>query len=131
MKRTRHNDRTYRLLESWGWVNWWPVERHNAFSGRKTDLFHIIDILALTKDGIVGVQSCGQDFSGHRIKMMIDEEINTRKWLRTPGTRLVLIGWRKVKKKRGGKAMVYKPRIAWITLSKKGKLKFKELPREN
>lgn len=37
-------------------------------------------------------------------------------WLSTPGTVLELWAWRKVKAKRGGKAMVWRPRIVEVTL---------------
>lgn len=120
--------RTYRLIESWGWVHWWTVERYNAFSGRKTDLFNIIDCVALTSRGIVGIQTCSSDFSEHVKKLMDEEEVNTRKWLTTPGTRLLLIGWRKLRMPGTAKRWKYYPRIAHITLTKKRKLKLEELP---
>lgn len=91
------------------------------------DFFNIIDILVLTKDGIVGVQSCGQAFSAHRIKIMEEEIVNTKKWLRTPKTRLVLIGWRKLRVPGTPKQKKFYPRIAWITIDKKGDLHFSEI----
>lgn len=130
MKRTRHTDRTYRLIESWGWTDWWPVEIFNMFSGKKTDLFHIIDLLVLTRKGVVGIQVCGSDYSEHVRKIMEYEQVNTRKWLSTPRTRLFLIGWRKMgKTPRKGKRDMRKfyPRIARITL-KKGRLRIHEFP---
>lgn len=117
--------RTLKLLRDIGLLNYWCVERFNAFSGRRTDLFNIIDYLALHK-GVIGVQSCGTSFSPHVKKLMEDEQRMTRKWLRTKGTSLILIGWRKLKKKKGGKQMVYYPRVAKITL-KKNTLKIEEL----
>lgn len=85
----------------------WMVERYNSFTRQRTDLFHIIDIIAIGTNTI-GIQSCGQAFSEHDKKIM-DSEYRIP-WL-SAGNRLILIGWRKVKKKRGGKAMVWKPRI--------------------
>lgn len=120
----KYTERTYRLIESWGWFDWWPVERYSQFSRKKTDLFHIIDCIVLTRKGIIGLQICGADFSSHKTKLLYDEEINSRRWLNTPGTRLLLIGWRKLKR---GKRRLFYPRIAWITL-KKGKLHFHEYP---
>ena len=115
MSKTRHTDRTYRLIESWGWSDWWPVEIFNMFSGKKTDFFHIIDCLVLTRKGVVGIQICGADYSEHVRKIMDYEQVNTRKWLSTPNTRLLLIGWRKLKR---GKRRLFFPRIAKITMEK-------------
>lgn len=84
--------------------------------GIRQDLFGIIDIIALDPEhGVVGIQSCGQDFAGHLRKILIDHAQDTLEWLSTPGTRLELWGWRKVKLKRGGKAMRWRPRIQVIT----------------
>lgn len=96
------------------------VEKFNAHAGPfgiRQDLFGIIDIISLDPEtGVIGVQSTGQDFSGHRRKMMEERTQECRDWLVTPGTSLELWGWRKVKLKRGGKAMRWKPRVAHITL---------------
>jgi hypothetical protein len=96
------------------------VERFNSFVGPhgiRQDLFGIIDIIALDPErGVVGVQACGQDFSGHFKKITIDRAEQTIDWLMTPGAVLELWGWRKVKLKRGGKAMRWKPRIREILL---------------
>lgn len=96
------------------------VEKFNRFAGsngQRQDMFGIIDIVALDKKyGVIGVQSCGTAFSQH-VKKLHEERLSECKdWLETPGTRLVLIGWRKLKAKRGGKQMVYKPRIQWFTI---------------
>lgn len=91
-------------------------------------MFNIIDIVALDhgystitnecyrKGGVIGVQSCGTAFSEHLKKLTIEKAEDTRNWLLTPGTSLELWGWRKVKVKRGGKAMKYEPRVQVITL---------------
>lgn len=85
--------------------------------GKRIDLFNIIDIIALDyKLGVVGVQSCGNSFSTHLKKMTIEHRQDSIDWLNTPNTTLELWAWRKVKKKRGGKAMVWRPRIKIITL---------------
>jgi hypothetical protein len=96
------------------------VERFNSFVGPhgiRQDLFGIIDIIALDPErGVIGVQACGQDFSGHFKKITIDRAEQTIDWLMTPGAVLELWGWRKVKLKRGGKAMRWKPRVREILL---------------
>jgi len=84
------------------------VERYIHFVRKRIDLFGIIDIIAIRPGEIIGVQSCGQAFSAHMKKM--NESEFTQKWLES-GAGLQLWGWRKVKKKRGGKLMVYRPRV--------------------
>ena len=94
------------------------VERFNQHVGKfgiRQDLFGFIDIIAVDPvDGIIAIQSCGQDFSGHINKMMGERNENMVEWLKHG--KVELWGWRKVKLKRGGKAMRWKPRIAdfWL-----------------
>lgn len=96
------------------------VEKFNPHVGPhgiRQDLFGIIDIIALDKDlGCIGVQSCGQSFSEHLRKLTIEKYQDSHDWLSTPGCHLELWGWRKLKVKRGGKAMRWTPRIKVITL---------------
>ena len=93
------------------------VEKWNAYARIRQDMFGIIDIIALDRvRGVVGVQSCGTDFAGHHKKFINDRAQECIQWLETPGTVLELWGWRKVKVKRGGKAMVYRPRVKEYTL---------------
>ncbi len=75
----------------------------------RMDLFHLIDLIAIKQGKILGVQSCGQSFSEHRRKLTEEERDASRDWL-LAGGKLELWGWRKVKVKRGGKAMVWAPR---------------------
>ena len=93
---------------------WIPNPAHPGGGFRK-DLFGFIDIIALTSEGVLAVQSTGSAFSQHMHKLTVEKAREVDQWLRTPGTQLLLIGWRKVKKVRGGKAMVWKPRLEWIT----------------
>jgi hypothetical protein len=84
--------------------------------GIRKDLFHIIDIICINKEtGITGIQSCGSSFSEHKRKILIEQKDETRQWLEA-GAGLQLIGWRKVKKVRGGKLMIWTPRTLTITL---------------
>ena len=104
--------RTLEYLRSQGWSAD-IVERflHKAGpSGIRKDLFGIIDIVALTDQGIMGVQSCGQAFADHDKKILSNPM--ALKWIEKGGV-LMLIGWRKVKLKRGGKAMRWAPRIKY------------------
>ena len=86
--------------------------------GIRKDLFGCIDIIALDPErGVIGIQPCGQDFAGHVKKLTEERAEEMIDWLSTPGTRFELWGWRKVKIKRGGKAMRWQPRIKEFTLS--------------
>lgn len=92
------------------------VERYIGPLNIRKDLFGIIDIIALDPEGgVIGVQSCGTAYSAHLLKMTVEHRQDSIDWLRA-GAALELWGWRKVKVKRGGKAMVYKPRVKVFTL---------------
>ena len=87
------------------------VERYLSYAGKfgvRKDLFGIIDIIAMGSETIVGVQSCGQSFREHDRKILASPLAIM--WLECGGL-LWLVGWRKLKLKRGGKAMRWKPRI--------------------
>jgi len=97
------------------------VERWIPGANIKEDFLNIIDVIVLDPSrGVVGVQVCGQDWASHIRKMTGEMADKTTRWLSTPGTVLELHGWRKVKKKRGGKAMVWRPRVAVFTLDENG-----------
>ena len=105
-----NTSRTLEYLRSQGWEAD-KVEQFNPYAGKfgqRKDLFGIIDIVALTEYGIAGIQSCGHAFAEHDRKIL-DSPL-ALKWLEKGG-HLTLIGWRKVKLKRGGKAMRWQPRI--------------------
>lgn len=93
----------------------WTVERYLMGARKRVDLFNIIDILVLADETLVGVQSCGTNFSEHYQKLTVEHRNMTSMWLASMDRSLLLIGWRKVKVKRGGKQMVWKPRLYWIT----------------
>ena len=99
--------RTLEYLKIKGY-NYQVVERWNHFAKRRQDLFGIIDIIAMNGYQVLGIQSCGKSFSDHDKKIL--ESPYSKEWVKS-GCGLVLIGWRKVKKVRGGKQMVWKPRI--------------------
>jgi len=95
------------------------VERYHPRSkkypfGCKEDLLNIIDLLAFD-NGIVGIQVCGTDWKDHQRKIMEDEKENAFTWLENGG-RLEVWGWRSLKKKRGGKAKYWSPRIADVSI---------------
>jgi len=96
------------------------VEKFNPHVGKfgiRQDLFGFIDIIALDTDrGIIGIQSCGQSFSAHLKKIVEERNQEAYEWIRCGG-KVELWGWRKLKLKRGGKAMRWKPRIKEITIA--------------
>jgi len=95
------------------------VERFNPYAGKfgqRNDLFGFIDIICLDPErGIIGVQSCGQGFSEHNRKILEECTDNAIEWIKSGGV-IELWGWRKVKRKKGGKAMVWQPRTKTYTL---------------
>lgn len=95
-------------------LKYWKVEYRNTWAGITVDLFNIIDLLVLD-GGFLGIQVCGTDWMQHVQKLTVDHQENTVDWLKSGG-RIELWGWRKVKKKRGGKIMIWRPRIADILL---------------
>jgi len=114
-------ERTLKLLRELGFKPW-PVERFNGFSGRRTDLFNIIDYLAITEYSTIGIQSCGTAFAPHLKKLTEEELTNTIDWLSCRNRKLILVGWRKVLMARGSKERIFKPRIAWLYLNHNGKV---------
>lgn len=94
------------------------VERFNSHVGPygiRQDLFGFIDIIVIDPErGIVAVQSCGSDYAGHVRKLTEERNEAVYEWLRHAP--LELWAWRKVKLKRGGKAMRWKPRVADVEL---------------
>lgn len=112
--------RTLRTLESQGRISW-ITETWNHHAGIRQDLFGIVDILTLDPvRGFVGVQVCGQDWQPHVTKMTEEKAQECFDWLSTPGGKLELWGWRKVKKRlangKKGQAEIWAPRIADVLL---------------
>jgi len=92
------------------------VERFLGYAGKfgqRKDLFGIIDVVGIRKNETIGIQSCGQAFAKHDKKILTSEY--SIKWLESKDRKLFLVGWRKVKLKRGSKAIRWKPRIKEYT----------------
>lgn len=104
------------------------VETFNPYAGQfgqRNDLFGFIDLICIDPvDGIVAVQSFGQAWSEHVKKMQEERNEDMYEWLKH--AKLELIGWRKLKLKRGGKAERYYPRIADIVIGENQELIVKE-----
>jgi hypothetical protein len=87
--------------------------------GHRSDLFNFIDIIHVHPErGIVAVQSCGQDFSGHAKKMTEECAEAVKAWLKHAPVEL--IGWRKKKQVLAdgskGNADRWFPRIADVLI---------------
>jgi hypothetical protein len=90
----------------------WIINPGRPGGGFRKDMFGFVDLVVLDKEqGIVAIQSCGQAYKAHLDKI-IDSECTEYvvEWLLCGG-KIELWAWRKVKLKRGGKAMRWKPRI--------------------
>jgi len=110
MKGLSNTQRTLRGLRQEGYIAG-IVERWNPYAGKygvRQDLFGVIDIIAIKHNAICGIQSCGSDFAEHNRKILANEFVP--EWLKAGG-HLELWGWRKVKLKKGGKAMRWRPRV--------------------
>lgn len=113
--------RTIRALKQDG-AHCGVVERFNRFVGPhgiRQDLFGFVDLIALSADGIIGVQCCaGSGHAAHKQKIM-ENEI-APEWLKSGG-RIQIWSWSKKKLKRGGKALRWQPRVEEITESEFGR----------
>ena len=112
---TSHLERSTKELRKHN-LKYWKVEYRNIWAKKTIDLFNIFDLLALDC-GIIGIQvfGGGGEMQGHIRKLTIKHVDYTREWLKCGGL-IELHGWRKVKVKRGGKAMIWKCRKADILL---------------
>jgi hypothetical protein len=95
------------------------VKRPDGGRGIRQDLLGWIDIVSLRHDAIVGVQSTGSDFAAHLDKLLHLRRDAVVAWLQAGGV-AELWGWRKVKAVRGGKQMVWRPRVRVLTLEDYG-----------
>jgi hypothetical protein len=94
------------------------VEKFNPYAGKfgvRQDLFGFIDLISIDPVlGIVAVQSFGSAYSEHCRKLQEERNEEMFEWLKH--AKLEMIGWRKLKLKRGGKAERWTPRIADVVL---------------
>jgi hypothetical protein len=100
------------VRETLGWkaeiCERWIINPKIPSGGFHKDLFGILDVIAMSDTETIGIQSCGQAFADHDKTIM--ESPNSVKWLKA-GNKLMLIGWRKILRERGGKLKVWAPRI--------------------
>lgn len=125
MKGLSLTQRTLRSLRQEGYLCG-MVERflsHVGPYGIHQDLFGIFDIIGIMPKGICGIQSCaGSGFAAHD-RTILESEYSPE-WLKAGG-HIELWAWRKVKMKRGGKQMIWRPRLKVYSLED-----FKDMPVE-
>ena len=86
----------------------------NQFSKKRSDLFGILDLVALyLGEGICGIQCCGADFAEHDRKILASPY--SVEWLESYGI-LETWAWRKILKKKGGKLKIWDVKIKRYTL---------------
>lgn len=86
----KYNELTRKLFEAHGFIVH-KVEKHNSFSGKKNDLFGIIDYLGLKEGLLVAIQSTSKNGKSEHIKT-IKERPETKLWLST-NSPFYLICW--------------------------------------
>jgi hypothetical protein len=84
--------------------------------GKRQDLFGIIDIIAITPELTIGIQSCGNTLPQHLEKLLYEKNQECYDWLSCSYRALEIWSWRKVKRKPGKKQMVWRPRIHRFSL---------------
>jgi len=111
---TQSLQRTKKRLKEMG-VSSGKVEAPwNQFSKKRSDLFGILDLVALyVGEGICGIQCCGADFAEHDRKILASPY--SVEWLESFGI-LEVWAWRKILKKKGGKAKIWDVKIKRYTL---------------
>lgn len=69
------------------------VERWNAHTKQRKDLFGIIDILAIRQNEVVGVQTTSASSVSARVKKIADSELTPK--IRDAGIKIIVHGWGK------------------------------------
>ena len=102
--------RTLKALREKGYVAA-VTEKWNPYARIRQDLFGFIDGVALKPNEILGWQACaGSSVAAHVTKIREVCTDAAGAWL-AAGGRIQVWGWRKVKVKRGMKAMRWEPRV--------------------
>jgi hypothetical protein len=120
---TKSIQRSLKVIKEYGW-QYWITEKWNPYSRTNEDMFGFCDILCLSDCRTIAIQSCagGGDYMRH-VRKIRDNEYAIP-WL-FAGNEIQIWAWRQLKKKRGGKAKIWKPRVADILLVG-GELYFEE-----
>ena len=93
------------------------VEKWNAHARIRQDLYGFIDVLACHPEhGFLAVQACSGTDTARRLKKIKEERRENAINFLKAGGRIEVWGWRKLKVKRGGKAVRWEPAIKTVTL---------------
>ncbi len=113
---SKHTQRTLKYFRDQGYfcdiVERWLIIPGHPGGGKRRDCFFFGDILAFNNSETIMIQSCGQSYAKHLRDLLANP--NVPLWLAGP-RKLILIGWRKILKKRGRKQKIWSPRIKEIT----------------
>jgi hypothetical protein len=94
------------------------IHNRKVGAGIRCDFAGLFDLIAISpREGIIGIQVCGADFSSHYKKITVEKADNACLWLSAGRgrTKIEIWSWRKVLKKRGGKQRIWSPRIKRIS----------------
>jgi len=112
-KRPNYTSKTLQHFRGMGF----PVDKVEQWIPRakkRRDLFGIIDIIVLTPSGVLGIQSTGPSgYSSHLKEMTGNKSSACVDWLLTPGTKLQLWAWRKVKE---GRREIWRPKVKYFSM---------------
>ena len=137
-KKFNATGRTMELLKEEGYMVG-VVERFitagaNRAFGNRVDLFGFIDLIAVNPmredplERTVGIQCFTTAWAEHENKILSFQEEDGRvtQWMDC-GNSVELWGWRKLKIKRGGKAVRWTPKVKVIEMNYLGQLEFREI----
>ena len=104
------------------------VERFIGYANVRKDYLTCLDLHALKagQKTIIGIQCFSTAWQEHYRKICVEYPEGAKFWLGC-GHKFIFIGWRKLKVKRGGKAVRWTPRFGRVKLTKKGKIKLTEV----
>jgi hypothetical protein len=100
-------------LEEEGWKVW-KVETWNQWSGRRIDLYNLMDLVAIRPDvnGVLGIQCCSEDIQLH-IRKYLEGYTDNRGTFHGPNEFLPI--W----KAAGNKILIH----SWVKRGERGKRK--------
>jgi len=117
---SKHTQRTLKHYRDQGYIGdvieRWIIIPGIPGKGKRRDYLGFADILFFKPDepDVLLIQSCGQSYAEHLRKIL--EAPLASEWVRMDNRRLIMMAWRKLLKKRGGKLKIWVPRIKEFTL---------------
>lgn len=94
-------------------------ERFLGFAGKfgqRKDLFGMFDLIAMKPgEGIYGIQCFTTAWTAHEAIILGERKLDALRWIQSYG-HIELWGWRKLKVKRGGKAVRWTPKVKTVSI---------------